>query len=350
MQKAIIYSIAVPVAGVLSTCLAAPALATLVPGAAPAAASVQAADRSPRPTSVEARITRVTTRYRDAYAMTSRTAGGDLETVLFSPAGEQLVSLSLIARKGRVSLSGFGADDDATTFNLVGSSRSADWANAQLYSAWRDAQTEALEKSLGLVRWQWQGDYLRLTSSVFGEARSEGDRGLFLSRQAIAVATRFGDLEAVSVRHPEPSSPSAPAAADRDSVAFSTRLVDQRSGRVLARARWFDQRRIFAWDLSAAGGGSFSEELSRRGNSLRPDMAWANLRTFALYQAQGPHDERGASGGPVIPDGVDCDGLPGLDGGISASLPRDQLGLCDGLPRGRRPRPGRPTRTSVDDR
>ncbi|MEM7353177.1 MAG: hypothetical protein AAF657_20450 [Acidobacteriota bacterium] len=265
-------------------------------GAGSAGAALQSSDRGPVELDPKpaADVTRVITQYQDAYAVTSRAPTGDLQATLFSPAGEELGSLALDAAERRLRLAGFGSREESSTFDLTGSAPPADWANAQLYSAWHDARTEVHEKSLGLVRWAWQDGFLRLRSSVLGEAPSAEDRRSFLNQRTTAVTTRFGTLEATSLRQDLSVMPASLGKGSGHPATFSTRLIDQRSGKPLGLARWFEGRRIFSWNLPGRSQGFGTEDLDGKPFPPKLDMAWANLQTYALHQATSSKPRRRA--------------------------------------------------------
>ncbi len=260
--------------------------------------------------SLDAQITRATTEFEDAYAITTRSAGGALETTLYSPAGEKLAGS--ITSSDSFELAGVDAMAGKQRFDLPGFEVTTDWASSQLYSIWLDRQAAAEQKLAAEPSWQWQGGFLRSAGSAIG--KGEVDRQRELASRALAVTTRFGRLEASSVRHLGLAALDSDPADEVSHATFSTRIIDQSTGQPLGLARWFEQDQVFSWELPGLTSGWVDEARMQQSFSFAPDLAWINIQVFAFWQMHSDLLLRQA--GPQAKNTEGCDGLHWLDDSI----------------------------------
>lgn len=283
----------------------------------PAAGNAQNTNMGSTYAELEAQVTRLTTQFVDAYAITQRTPTGDLETVLYTADGAKLTALSVAVADRVVELEGAGGAKSAVPFELTLDPPTSDWANVQIYNVWRDLEAEKTSsKGSGAPArepsWEWRENYLRLVQSKDGgaiAAKADNDRA---EDRILGVMTRFGDVEAVSTRQGMPATGLAKDGNAAILPTFSTRLVDQRTGQPLGRASWFETTKTFAWNLPGLTSGFVNEQRMEQSFPFQPNQAWSNIQVFGFWQMHLALAVRN-SNDPYAKNEPGCDGLHWLD-------------------------------------
>lgn len=282
----------------------------------PVAGNAQNTSMGEKFAELDAQVTRQTTQFVDAYAITQRNAAGDLETELYTADGAKLAGLTVSVADRVMQLSDALGAKNAAPFDLLVEEPATDWANAQLYQLWRDLEAEKASSKLagspaGEPSWEWRENYLRLAVSKEGgsiAAKQESDR---VEDRIVGVMTRFGDVEAVSIRERNTEPILSKSGEAVPAPTFSTRLVDQRTGRPLGRANWTESTKTFAWNLPGLTSGFVNEERMEQSFPFQPNQAWSNIQVFGFWQM---HLALAVSSSdPFAKNEPGCDGLHWLD-------------------------------------
>lgn len=255
---------------------------------------------------LDAEVTQITTYFEDAYSVTERLDNGSLRTTLFSPEGARLVSLfhARGAKSIRIrSRLGGKRLDFVETVPLA--TVTTDWANAQAYNLWADWKGTASLKTPddSVLSLRWREGFLR--SPTAEKRSSESSGGVRdLDSRILAVETHFKGFTAFTVREVEPD----PALKERAFYAtFKTELFPTGSRERVGLMRWFGEGKILAWSFPGLTEGMVNEERLPGGWTFRPNMAWANIQSFAFLQSHRRMKEN------LFKNDIGCDGLHWLD-------------------------------------
>ncbi len=290
----------------LATCLLAAALIL------PATAAAQGETMGETYLALDAQVTRVTVQLEDAYIVTDRSPDGDLQSTLFDPAGKALAKLHFAVDELEL-YGGDGKRLDAPSYVEAAEVSSA-WAGRQLYSLWSDLRALGSGKAASIGEWTWRAGFLRFHDpAVVLETSAKAHRRA-LEAKVVAVNTRFGDLEAVSVRDEMAELPRVGPKGELAGPAFTTRLLDLTSGRPMGRAIWYPKAKVFTWHIPGLSSGLVDEERMEKSFSFDPDMSWSNLQLFGLQQMHLDMDLRDAQ--TLTKDTPGCTGLHWLDNTI----------------------------------
>ncbi len=245
---------------------------------------------------LDAQVTRVTVQLEDAYIVTDRSPEGSLQSTLFDPAGKALIELHVAVDERDLELYGGDGKSLGAPSYIETAEVSSTWAGRQLYSLWSDLQalgfhkTDGLGNAAGLNKaarngeWTWQGGFLRLRDPATALETSAKAHRQAIESKVVAVNTRFGDLEAVSIRDEMAELPRVGPKGELAAPAFITRLLDQTTGQPIGRALWYSKERTFTWDIPGLSSGLVNEERMERSFPFDPDMSWSNLQLFGLRQ------------------------------------------------------------------
>lgn len=293
-------------------------------------AQAQNANMGAKYVELDQQVTRVTTQFLDAYAITRRSQTGNLETTLYAETGTALADLIVSVDNQMMEVSGLGDAKSTRSFELGIGQPNSDWANAQLYSLWKDVKNLEVAGKVGDLilqepSWAWRGDFLRLEGKGIDTSIGEKVHGERLNERIVGVTTRFGDIEAVSIRERVSEKSGAGAVSSLESPAFSTWLTDQRTGQPLGRAIWYENAKTFTWHLPGLSSGLVDEQVMEQSFLFQPNQAWSNIQVFGLWQMHLALAVRNAD--PYAKDTPGCTGLHWLDGTIFRPC-CDQHDLC----------------------
>ncbi|NJL50215.1 MAG: hypothetical protein HC909_00310 [Blastochloris sp.] len=253
-------------------------LLALTPTLLPTPVLAQPTDAGGKLAELDSQLTRITTQFDDAYAVTERTADGRLSTSLFSLDGFGLASQETDLVAGKLAIRGLGFAGEEVDLGV--DAPTTEWANLQLYSAWLDQRAKAagpLERS----DWEWQDGFYRPHTATAAKGGSV-QHGAVLEGRIQAVNSRFGAIEAYAVRERVPAEPKA--GANTDFATFTTRLIDQSTGRPLGILRWFANSRVLVWDLPGLTSGYVDEQRLGQPFPFEPGLGWSTLQAFGFLQ------------------------------------------------------------------
>jgi hypothetical protein len=217
---------------------------------------------------LENRATRVTTRFVNAMAVSERLPDGDVETRLTSLAGTDLGMFTLDRLDVQTHMMHFRSSDGKEIHQAgrAGLHPTLDWANRQAYSLWKDRGTDPADLA-------WQEDLMRAW-----DAR-EPEPG----REATEIRTEWADgFSAVASREIGSGRGSA---ADRGARgnSFVSRLRHNNAD--VGFSRWHPDQQVLEWSFPGLTEGYLTpQRLDRIGGwPFVPDMAWANVQSFAFH-------------------------------------------------------------------
>jgi hypothetical protein len=276
------------------------------------------ADRGATYQWLDERAVRVTTTFPDAVAVTERVAGGDLRTRL-SAAGHDL---------GEFAVDRVAAGNDVLTFKRgdeqfvraagrPGAQLTLDWSNRQAYAMWKDLATDPA------VALEWQGDLIRARGAAVVDFHHE----------TLDVRTEWFDGFAARATRSEGQRPDPRTGAPSRGASLESRLT--RDNLEVGRSRWYPEEQVYLWSVPGLTSGYMDAERMKDigGWTFAPDLAWANLQTYAFHYFHTLMNTQGfvaatAAAPPLLRRLVDavaptlhanepgCDGLHWLDGSI----------------------------------
>lgn len=213
---------------------------------------------------LESQAVRVTTRFATAIAITERVVDGDLETHLTSLSGTELATFK-VDRVDQVNDVLEFSTPDGTEVRAAGRAnlrQALDWANRQVYSLWKDQATSTSQLDWRDELMRRRGAPVRDLDAEIAEVRTDWTGGLS------ATAVR----EVRERRNPMNGPPS-----------FVSRL--SRDNADLGFSRWYANEQVLAWSFPGLTEGYLNpERLNKIGGwPFTPDMAWANVQSFAFY-------------------------------------------------------------------
>jgi hypothetical protein len=142
-----------------------------------------------------------------------------------------------------------------------------DWSNQQAYAMWKD---RAADPAVAL---EWQGDVIR----------ARGSRPIDFHVGTLDVRTEWLDGFAARAtrsagRRPHPKT----GAATRGS-SLESRLT--RDNLEIGRSRWYPEEQVYVWSVPGLTTGYMDAERMKDmgGWTFTPDLAWANVQTYALH-------------------------------------------------------------------
>lgn len=265
---------------------------------------------------LEGQATRVTTKFRDAVAVTERLPDGDSRTTVTDLGGNQVATFK-VDRNGAANNVLEFRTPDANSVVAAGRADLAptlDWGNRQAYSLWKDLGRRP-DSSL-----EWQDDLMRSAGSPKQqpgdvlEVRTDWPDGI----SATAVKT-------VGVRRH--------VLTDKPGYGHTFRSRLTRNAGEIGSIRWDVEEQLLTWSFPGLTEGYVDpSRLARIGGwTFTPDMAWVNIQSFAfqhfhtLIQTQGFVAKRREAWVPklvgffvptVTANEQGCDGLHWLDNSI----------------------------------
>ena len=217
---------------------------------------------------LESQATRVTARFADVVAISERTADADIKTRLTDLVGNDLATFRVHRVDAMNDVLEFRSTDvpQIRPTRRDSSSRpTLDWASRQAYGVWKDQAT-------GASPLEWQ----------------EGCCGLVVPVCATSIGT-----SASSARSGPTGSPPPPAEAPtRRHVmtgapargnAFISRLTKDNAE--VGSSRWYVEERVLAWSFPGLTEGYLDDGRLKPigGWPFTPDLAWANVQSFAFH-------------------------------------------------------------------
>jgi hypothetical protein len=175
---------------------------------------------------------------------------------------------------------------------------SLDWAANQLRVLYSDAQ-----RSTRGVMTQ-DGGFHRL---IVPGRRGIASQAVAVDDDAVRrVTTRFTEVVAMSVRHPE-------GLYDPKVPAFTAVIRDAGTGEEMARMAWFEIDQVLKWATPDEKNYAVTAE-AIGGWKFHPTLSWANLQLFVFKKAPPAPPSKDGEGPDVVAlDTIGCDGLHWLD-------------------------------------
>jgi hypothetical protein len=216
---------------------------------------------------LESQATRVTVRFPDVVAISERTADADLKTRLTDLVGNDLATFKVHRVDAMNDVLEFRSTDVAEIrpSRRTSSRPTLDWASRQAYSLWKDRATGAsqFEWQDGLLR--PRGARIRDLDREISELHTEWANGL--SATASRASTR---------RHVMTGAPAR-------GNSFTSRLKKDNAD--VGSSRWYVEEQVLAWSFPGLTEGYLD---AGRLNSIggwpfTPDLAWANVQSFAFH-------------------------------------------------------------------
>jgi hypothetical protein len=216
---------------------------------------------------LESQATRVTVRFPDVVAISERTADADLKTRLTDVAGNDLVTFRVHRVDAMNDVLEFRSPDVAEIrpTRRTSSRPTLDWASRQAYSFWKDHAT-------GASQFDWQDGLLR----------PRGARVRDLERDISEMHTEWANgLSATVVR--AATSRHVMTGAPARGHSFISRL--RKDNADVGSSRWFVEERVLAWSFPGLTEGYLdASRLNTIGGwPFTPDLAWANVQSFAFH-------------------------------------------------------------------
>lgn len=243
-------------------------------------ATAQNIERSPTYVEHDAKAERTVTDFGSVYATTHRATDDSLETRLLATTGEELASMSYTHSDRTLRIDetrGRGPRFEVPASLQV----TSDWANAQLYSLWRDRTNGA---PLGLLTTPvFDGFYLRPPGLAGGSQTAEEHRRS-VSATIQRVRMEFTGVIAESVRNRTPEVDSRPGAVHSQ---FTTQLLDRTTQRRLGIMQWFPEVQTLSWKLDGETEGYVNPQRLAQahmsGWPFQPELAWLNLQMHTFF-------------------------------------------------------------------
>jgi len=216
---------------------------------------------------LESRATRVTVRFPDVVAITERAPDGDLKTRLMDLPGNDLATFRVHRVDAMNDVLEFRSTDVAEIrpTRRMSSGSTLDWASRQAYSLWKDNAT-------GASQFEWQDGLLR----------PRGARVRDLDRDISELRTEWaGGLSATAVR--AATRQHATTGAPARGTSFISRL--RKDNADVGSSRWHVEERVLAWSFPGLTEGYLDAERLKEigGWPFTPDLAWANVQSFAFH-------------------------------------------------------------------
>jgi hypothetical protein len=256
---------------------------------------------------LEARATRMTTRFRDGSAVADRGIDGALKARLVDSAGNEVVQLRVMPGERGGSDLVVGKDQQVRLHTKIRPEvqPTLDWITLQAYAVGRDDESADVE---------WQGQFLR----------SRGLKAGTLDDQVQEASIEFeGGITATTSRPPDP-----PAGQRRP----TTLTLVQAEGIEVGRMLWFAQDQRLVWKFPGLTEGMVDGERLKKyygGWSFVPTTAWANVQGLAFYRFQSRVKTQGVvAQGHVEPRGGNW--LEKIGTLVAPTLHANTAG-CDGL-------------------
>jgi hypothetical protein len=218
---------------------------------------------------LEERAVRVTTTFVDAVAVTERIPGGDLRTRLTDSGGREL---------GEFAVDRVAAGNDELSFRRGGEQvvRAAgkpdgrltlDWSNEQAYAMWKDKANDSA------VALEWQGDVIR----------ARGSRPIDFRGSTLDIRTEWLDGFTAKSTRSVGRRPHPTTGANSRGSSLESRLT--RDNLEVGRSRWYPEEQVYVWSVPGLSSGYLdTERLNDVGGwTFTPDLAWANVQTYAFH-------------------------------------------------------------------
>ena len=218
---------------------------------------------------LDERAVRVTTTFVDAVAVTERIPGGDLRTRLTDSSGRDL---------GEFAVDRVSAGNDVLTFKKgeeqfvrasgrPGAQPALDWGNRQAYVMWKDKATDAA------IALEWQADLIRARGAV----------PVDFQRETLDVHTEWPDGFAAKAARSAGQRPHPKTGAPSRGTSLESRL--RRDNVEVGRSRWYPEEQVYVWSVPGLTTGYMDAERLKDvgGWSFTPDLAWANVQTYAFH-------------------------------------------------------------------
>jgi hypothetical protein len=282
---------------------------------------------------LDAQAERTVTDFGVVRAISVRGADGSLVTRLETADGEELSRLAFSRKERRLRVGearrGAGPGFEPPLSLTV----TSDWANAQLYSLWRDRVQGA---PLGVLASPvFDGYFFRSPSFAIGGKVAAAQHHRAVSAEIQSVRAEFPAVIAETARNP------VPVAAERRPNAvhstFTTRLFDRQTGQPIGIMQWFPEVQTLSWKLDGGGSGFIDPERLAQahlpGWPFQPDLAWSNVQMYAFYLGHAENELRRAVGEPVSSSFQFSLGVPGAQR-IAGDLSTATAALCTNQPDG----------------
>jgi hypothetical protein len=218
---------------------------------------------------LEARITRVTTRFPGVTAVAERMADGDIQARLRDAGGNEIARLRVDRVDGIRDAVQYivGADPAVQALGEPSVRMTMEWANRQAYSFYRDGIDEAGTDL------EWRGDLARRRR---GPARD-------VAREIEQIDTDWADGLSASTSRRANAAHDGLKGRRLRGEAFVTRLT--KHGVRAGGANYFAADRVFLWDLPGLSNGWIGPEHLQRfgGWPFTPDLAWMNMQVIAFH-------------------------------------------------------------------
>lgn len=270
---------------------------------------------------LDAQADRTVTDFGSVRAISVRGSDGSLGTTLETVEGKELARM-FFSQTNRYfdakSRSGQGPRFEAPP----GLSVTADWANAQLFSLWRDG-TKGM--ALGLLAAPvFDGYFFRHPAlASAGDSLAKDNHRLIVAAMQ-RVRSEFPTVIAEAVRNSEPS-----AVEKRSGTiysTFTTRISDRSTDKSIGILQWFPAVQTLSWKLHGKDTNFISpERLAQAGLSgwpFEPNLPWSNLQLYSIFK-DSEVAVRAATIGAAASIGAFAEG-PGPDSIVSSAstLPR----------------------------
>lgn len=272
---------------------------------------------------LEAEARRVTTVLQDARVVTERTAG-EMKTTVFGRDGARVASFARSAGEGSpFTFTAAERPNLLVRVPLAAQRITADWANLQAYTLWKDAQAQPdlLDGSEG----EWEGRLYR--PQRFGPQPAPRVSAVLLVAKVLSVETEFEHVRARA------SLDAHTGVRPRRGVAtstFTSHLVENGSGKPLGFVRYFASAQVLTWSFTNGQRGVVLPERLPGGWTFTPDMAWANVQALAFSRAQAPQVQAQLPRPPTLMGLFARNALDGARGDFNA--PRISWITDSGLP------------------
>lgn len=283
----------------------------------PALASVQGQniDMGETYRAIERRASVVVTEYPNLIATTHRATDGGLKVEVQEPSG-RIVSQWTIPPEGPMTVSAAHLAGGTATMLRPAFEPSADWANLQAVSLWRDLRRARRQNGVAADAAQlvWSGPLLRPWQLHTQGANGSRQRAEALEREALRVTSTFVTdtgvrLVARSLRETR-GAVQAKAGLESAVATFSTELVDPETSTTLGILRWFEEPQVLVWKLPGVGEGWVDPDRQKAPFSFDPDLAWGTVQIFSFWEKEAAAALNKAI---TLKDTPGCTGLHWLD-------------------------------------
>jgi hypothetical protein len=233
-------------------------------------ASVTSGERGATYDWLEAKATRVTTRFADAAAIAERGADGRVTARIVDLSGNEVATLRVGQMDAENDVVDFAAADGtaARTARRPEVRSTLDWSNQQAYSMWKDG------RSLRGTPLEWQ-DML---------VRPRGAKRRDLAGESVQTDTEWAGGFSATVTRKIATHVSAQTGQKVTGLVLVSRF--KRDGVEVGSSQWWPQEQTFGWSFPGLTEGYIdAARLEGEGGwPFLPDMAWLNTQSLAFYE------------------------------------------------------------------